>query len=518
MNSNNSYQLGFQYNAYQPPPTQSTIPPVMMQQQNTMGPPAPMQQQNHHQTLHYQSSDGEISFNDSGYYSSTTPSSHSHSFTSLSAQPRSAVLAQQNMANIQNQQCVNTNFLQMSPSKFFSFGQQNKPASLQQQQQNTAYTQSPARVQTLGVGGDGLDVPALTDDWEGNFLNSFQENLFDSADLNTIVDSLLTSPPSSPFKSPHGGGFNHATGSVQSPLKNIVASNVMLSGSKRSPGKPGSSPFHNLFASPSPLKGFQTGTSPVTRQRKLILPSPTPKPGNVGDGFSDFLTSIKEEEDDDDLGVVPFQRSNSYGFVPQDELSASPPFAAYQNDGSAQGMNPYSTVNPGEVDPLSVPTPQWSPSKYNLRCSPARSQSLDSGIRLSPSKKSPTCLAQGRISVTKHVQLVNTLPPRDALRFVRDHFRKVLDKASADAIIEESKRSRKRKVELEDVKPDLQQLAMTQAVSRPAPSCSSGSHLKHRQSLSFNANARRRQEILPKPADWSNRREPCKIAPKKRKR
>lgn len=452
----------------------------------TMVPPA--------QTMHLSagtSTEGESSFNDSGYFSPPQPSH----FTALSNQLRGSSIVQQS---------VN-------------------------------YSRSPAKTHSSVVGNlIGAprpnwqeDFPGVSDEWDRNFINNFEENLFgfDAADLNTMVDGILGSPfksPScSPFSSPHQGQ-SAAAGLGLSPFKNLSTSNIMLAGPKRSPSRAGGSPFKSPFSSPSPVRGLNshTRTSPMTRQRRLILQSPAHKSDATADQFQDlpeFLDNIKEEPGDD-LGVVPFQRTNSFGFTPQDDISSSPPFSLLCGNSPLEPLQPM-TVDQNlpevsKVMPVRHQKRIKTESSYNLRSSPAKSENYSYKLRSPSNRKLPIRLAQGRISVTQHNQLISELPSKDALRLVRAHFKEVLERASADAVIKETKLKSKMKSGVR--KPELYP-EISHALSKPAPATQSSTSVYTRIE-SHQPSGKRRQEILPKPTpDWP-RKEPCKIAPKKRRR
>ncbi|KAK7101822.1 uncharacterized protein [Littorina saxatilis] len=497
----NSYQPGFQYGLQQfnlAPPSTATAPPM--------------------QTMHMPvgvGSEGEASFNDSGYFSSP-PRSH---FTNLTNQLRGTNPAQQTASHARR----------ASPTK----------------QHGTAVSD------LMGAPRPSWqeDFPSVSDEWDKNFINNFEENLFgfDASDLNHMVDGILGSPYKSSMASPFSSPRQSHSAAAGLGLSPFSASNLMLA-PKRSPVRLGGSPFRSPFSSPSPVKGLNshTRTSPMTRQRRLILQSPV-RSESLADQFSDLphFLNIKEEQTDE-TGVVPFQRTNSFGFTPQDDVSSSPPFSSFYEDSVLQTTQPGFSGQRFQDINNTTPVRQGkrvktevtygldsSASKslnYNLRSSPSsQGYGFNYKLRNSPSKSdsfgfkphSPSkrqSLAQGRISVTHHAQLINELPPKDALRLVRARFKEVLDKATADAAVKEINLKTKLKSR---AKKQVQYPEISQALSRPV-SAAGGKDAQdtttYTQIQPHRPAGKRRQEILPKPSpDWP-RREPCKIAPKKRKR
>lgn len=506
-----SYHHGFQYNF------PSMADPNLSTPNTAMAPPT--------QTIRMcagTNTEGESSFNDSGYFSSPQ-ASH---FTALSDQLQGSNVAHQSVS------------YGHSPAKTQGsiVGDLMGPPAKTQGSIAGDLMGTPARTQGSVVGSlMGAprpswqeDFPNVNDEWDRNFINNFEEHLFgfDASDLNTMVEGILGSPfksPSgSPFSSPHRGR-SAAAGLGLSPFKNLSTSNIMLAGPKRSPAPSGGSPFKSPFSSPSPVRGLNSHTrsSPLTRQRRLILQSPAHRSEGSADQFQDlpeFLDNIKEESGDD-LGVVPFQRTNSFGFTPHDDISSSPPFSSLYGSSPLQPLQPITAdQNLQQIACSVTPVRQQKRIKtenlYNLRSSPAKNENFSYKQRSPSNTKPPTRLAQGRISVTQHNQLINELPPKDALRLVRAHFKEVLERASAEAVIKETKLKSKMKPGAK--KPQLYP-EISQALSKPAPDTQSYTGV-YTRIQNHRPSGRRRQEILPKPTpDWP-RREPCKIAPKKRKR
>nr|KAG5699527.1 hypothetical protein BaRGS_020086 [Batillaria attramentaria] len=388
---------------------------------------------------------------------------------------------------------------------------------------------SPAKVAgSSGVGeliarpgwSEDIQLGGVSDDWDRHFINNFQENLFgfDAAELNNMVDGILRSPfkspQSSPFKSPRQGRGG-VVGLGFSPFKSLSTSNVMLSGPKRSPVRIGGSPFKSPFSSPSPGKsglGPYTRSSPLTRQRRLILQSPGHKPGTSApesDPFPELpelLADIKEEiAEDDDLGVTPFQRHNSFGFIPQEEEEASTSFSeSFSAIAAFAGESSHSEFL--EIQQENDLTPVHT--KRGGRREGARKKTS------TPSKAAST---PGKSSITKHSQVITTLHSKDALRLVRARFKEILDRATEDAIVKEKNAKKKASVKKPSQYPEI-----ASALSKPA---SKGSgKMQDCDSVQSYATGhsqrgvKRRQEIRPKlEINWQIN-EPVRIAPKKRKR
>ena len=455
------------------------------------------------------SSEGESSFNDSGYFSPQATS-----FTGLASHARGVDPAVQGVP--------------------FS----NSPRGHSSVVGNLVATARP---------GWQEDFPNINDEWDNNFINNFEENLFgfDATDLTNMVEGILgspfKSPVGSPFKSPRPGR-SAASGLGLSPFNNLSTSNIMLAGMRKSPGQTGGSPYRKLFSTPSPIKGLNshTRTSPSTRQRRLILQSPSHRPDSLSESLLDlpsFLDDIQEECEQDDLGVMPFQRTNSLGFSPSGGRPASPPFESLYSEGTlplhqplAFGDSPLqstpsatSTHKLQEIDNI-TPVRQRKREKregmYVLTASPPKHEGYK--LRSSPSThKSPARVTQSRISVTRHSQYLTSLNSKDALRFVRARFKEVLDKATADAVVREKRLQSKirkantRKRQFAEMSQDSCQ-STSENTGAALPSSVVDPDFTRLQSHS--QGGKRRQEILPKPTtDWP-RKQPCKIAPKKRRR
>ncbi|KAL8612743.1 hypothetical protein ACOMHN_033742 [Nucella lapillus] len=426
-----------------------------------------------------------------------------------------------------------------------------QPAPCSEGQAGTSYGQATVHAKH-GVGQPAVprhasprsswqeDFPNISDsDWDSSFLNNFEEHLFsiDPSEMNTLVDGILGSP----FKSPNGSPFKSprqsrgpSQGLSLSPLNSFSPPNVMLSDLKKSPAHLGGSPFKGLFFTPSPHKGCggSTKTSPMTRQRRRILQSPPQNRDRLSDHFpnapSPFPNIHAEAERSDVLGIAPFQRTNSMGFTPTDRIS--PPFSFKES--SDQSGSVISQENFLPPDQLMTPTPSFSDmnagarprqhkkikmdSLYNLRSSPAKAMQSHRPESL-PNRKSPARHTQGRISVTRHSHLVDKLDSKGALRFVRARFQEVLAKAAADADrVMEAKLKACGQTWPQQLLPEAPQAFVQPEASNARES--STSVRCYTQIQPHRPPTRRRQEILPKPTpDWPQR-QPCKIAPKKRKR
>lgn len=367
----------------------------------------------------------------------------------------------------------------------------------------------------------------VSDDWDRHFIDNFEENLFgfDAADLNNMLDGILRSPfkspQNSPFKSPRNSR-SAVAGMGFSPFKTLSTSNVMLAGPKRSPLRFGGSPFKSPYSSPSPGKSGlnpYTRTSPLTRQRRLILQSPAHKPAaatTVSDPFPELpelLADIKEDiAEDDDLGVVPFQRHNSFGFVPQGEMPPSPPpfsesFTGLPVFGDAPEQQPQQPPALLEIHQENNMT-QIAPKRGTRKRTPSKQAVL-------PRKTS----TPGKSSITKHSQVVTTLHSKDALRFVRASFKEILNRATEDAILKEKNSKKKATLRKPAQYPEI-----TSVLSKPGQRRAGGTEDVELDAVQSYARAqgprggKRRQEIRPKSDLHWQKNEPVRIAPKKRKR
>lgn len=419
------------------------------------------------------SSEPETSF-DSGYFSPSQP----NNFTALTSQPRG------------------THHIHRSPVK----------------------TSSSVVNDLMGRSHWSDDLGAgVADDWEKNLLEVFEENLFglDASDLNSLAEGIFQSPfkspRHSPYKSPRHGPSALSNLSV-SPFKNASPAGPMLPVSKRSPVRLGGSPFKSPFSSPSlssPRRvglGSSTYRSPLTRQRRLILQSPdhkenaaNPMATNFLDIPSDLLEDIKEDIGDD-LEAVPFQRQNSFGFLPDNNSPlSSPPYSeAYSGAQSFYEEENHHCNLPLQSSVKEQPYDQTDMSGLVEDGKDPLGNVLH--------KKAPS--TQTKKSLANPNQ-ISAMPSRDVLQFMRARFRQVLDKAVEDMKVREQG-------EKTGLKRTAENYETTKDAVKPWQGDDCNAHVYtelHRFAGSYSQrpSGKKRLEIRPKPEMGLPVKEPCMI-------
>ena len=250
--------------------------------------------------------------------------------------------------------------------------------------------------------GDSFGV---ADGWDASIYNTFDGSLFgmDSFDLNAVTSSFLSSPFSSPFK------INcHCSNAGASPDMSPLKSKGVLF-NKQSPIQVDSSPFRNLFFSPSPAKEFPVCVrSPLRRVRQLTFPGFDQK---TDTSMANASNNAHAESDElDYLDSVPFQRTTSTGF------SIFP--------GTFPAGNVLSqTAEVSLCAQLAI--------KDSILCNSARLTV----------KNPETFRSFGKwcLSIEGQPQALNDMSSKDVLHIARLHFKETLEKEIAKAILIEQK-------------------------------------------------------------------------------